>query len=74
MAPTAAPSRARLLLAFGAVYLIWGSTYLAIRFAIETVPPFLVGGFRFVIAGTLMYAFLRMRGAARVRRRGGRNG
>ncbi len=65
MALPAAPTRARLLLAFGAVYLIWGSTYLAIRFAIETVPPFLVGGFRFVIAGSLMYAWLRMRGAAR---------
>jgi drug/metabolite transporter (DMT)-like permease len=61
----AAPSRARFLLAFAAVYLIWGSTYLAIRFAIETVPPFLVGGFRFVMAGALMYAFLRLRGAAR---------
>lgn len=65
MALTTAPSRAKLLIAFAAVYLIWGSTYLAIRFAIETVPPFLVGGFRFVIAGALMYAFLRMRGAAR---------
>jgi drug/metabolite transporter (DMT)-like permease len=60
-----APSRARFLLAFAAVYLIWGSTYLAIRFAIETVPPFLVGGFRFVIAGALMYVFVRARGAAR---------
>ena len=65
MAQAAAPARARLLLAFAAVYLIWGSTYLAIRFAIETVPPFLVGGFRFIIAGSLMYAFLRMRGVAR---------
>lgn len=65
MVHTVAPPRAKLLLAFGAVYLIWGSTYLAIRFAIETVPPFLVGGFRFVIAGSLMYAFLRVRGAVR---------
>ena len=65
MAQAAAPARAKLLLAFAAVYLIWGSTYLAIRFAIETVPPFLVGGFRFIIAGSLMYAFLRMRGVAR---------
>lgn len=65
MAQAAAPARAKLLLAFAAVYLIWGSTYLAIRFAIETVPPFLVGGFRFIIAGSLMYAFLRMRGEAR---------
>ncbi|MEK6612713.1 MAG: drug/metabolite exporter YedA [Gemmatimonadota bacterium] len=65
MAHAAAPARAKLLLAFAAVYLIWGSTYLAIRFAIETVPPFLVGGFRFIIAGSLMYAWLRMRGVAR---------
>ncbi len=59
------PSRTKLVLAFAAVYLIWGSTYLAIRFAIETVPPFLVGGFRFISAGALMYAFLRARGVAR---------
>lgn len=60
-----APTRAKLLLAFAAVYFIWGSTYLAIRFAIETVPPFLVGGSRFVMAGALMYGWLRVRGAAR---------
>ncbi len=58
-----APSRAKLLLAFAAVYLIWGSTYLFIRFAIETVPPFLVGGIRFLLAGFAMYAWLRWRGA-----------
>jgi len=61
----AAPTRAKLLLAFAAVYFIWGSTYLAIRFAIETVPPFLVGGSRFLLAGAVMYAWLRARGAAR---------
>lgn len=65
MSESAAPSRTKLFLAFAAVYLIWGSTYLAIRFAIETVPPFLVGGTRFLLAGTLMYAFLRARGASR---------
>ncbi|MBW7933693.1 MAG: drug/metabolite exporter YedA, partial [Gemmatimonadaceae bacterium] len=57
--------RAKLLLAFAAVYVIWGSTYLFIRFAIETIPPFLVGGIRFILAGSLMYAWLRARGAAR---------
>jgi drug/metabolite transporter (DMT)-like permease len=62
---SAAPARAKLLLAFAAVYFIWGSTYLFIRFAIETVPPFLVGGIRFVLAGALMYGWLRLRGAAR---------
>jgi drug/metabolite transporter (DMT)-like permease len=61
----AAPTRAKLLLAFAAVYFIWGSTYLAIRFAIETVPPFLVGGSRFLMAGAVMYVWLRARGAAR---------
>jgi drug/metabolite transporter (DMT)-like permease len=49
-------------LALLAVYVIWGSTYLAIRFAIEDLPPFLMAGIRFVVAGGLMYAFLRLRG------------
>lgn len=48
--------------AFLAVYLIWGSTYLAIRFAIETLPPFLMAGARFVVAGALLYAWTRWRG------------
>ena len=52
-----------MLLALAAVYLIWGSTYLGIRFALEGgFPPFLLGGIRFVIAGSLMFAFLRWRG------------
>lgn len=57
------PNGTRVLLALAAVYLIWGSTYLAIRFALEGgFPPFLLGGIRFVIAGSLMFAFLRWRG------------
>lgn len=60
-----APSRASVMAAFAAVYLIWGSTYLGIRFAIETLPPFLMAGARFTIAGSLMYAALRLRGAPR---------
>lgn len=55
----------RVILAFAAVYVIWGSTYLAIRFAIETVPPFLMAGVRYLIAGALLYAVLRARGAPR---------
>jgi len=51
--------------AFAAVYLIWGSTYLAIRFAIETLPPFLMAGVRFLIAGTIIFAWARLRGAER---------
>ena len=54
--------RWRIVLAFAAVYLIWGSTYLAIRFAIETIPPYLMGGARFLIAGSVLYAVLRWRG------------
>ncbi|MGH7546003.1 MAG: EamA family transporter, partial [Gemmatimonadota bacterium] len=49
-------------LAFAAVYLIWGSTYLAIRFAIETLPPFLMAGTRFAAAGAVLYAYTRWRG------------
>ena len=59
------PSRTAIIAAFAAVYLIWGSTYLAIRFAIETLPPFLMAGTRFLIAGALVYGWLRLRGATR---------
>lgn len=54
--------RLQIILAFAAVYLIWGSTYLAIRFAIETLPPFLMAGMRFTIAGAAMYIWIRLRG------------
>ncbi len=45
-----------------AVYIVWGSTYLAIRFVVETMPPFLAGGTRFLIAGGVLYLFRRLRG------------
>ncbi|MCJ7534738.1 MAG: EamA family transporter [Anaerolineales bacterium] len=45
-----------------AIYIVWGSTYLAIRFAVESMPPFLAAGFRFLIAGAVLYAFRRLRG------------
>jgi drug/metabolite transporter (DMT)-like permease len=51
--------RARLMAAFAAVYVIWGSTYLAIRFAVETLPPLLMAGARFTIAGTLLLLWSR---------------
>ena len=54
-----------ILLALFAVYAIWGSTYLAMRVALETVPPFLMSGPRFLVAGTAMYAYLRLRSAPR---------
>jgi drug/metabolite transporter (DMT)-like permease len=57
--------RTKLLAAFAAVYVIWGSTYLAIRFTVETIPPFLMAGVRFVVAGGVLYAFMRWRGTAK---------
>jgi drug/metabolite transporter (DMT)-like permease len=61
--PTA-PTRTALILAFTAIYLIWGSTYLGIRVAVESMPPFLMASARFLIAGGLLLAFLKLRGAA----------
>jgi len=58
------PARNHLLLAFFLIYVIWGSTYLAIRYAIETIPPFLMAGARFLIAGILMYGLMRWQGVA----------
>ena len=62
------PKQWKLILAFASVYVIWGSTYLAIRFAIETIPPFFMAGVRFLIAGGLLYGWARLRGAARPER------
>lgn len=50
-------SRLKIILAFTAVYTVWGSTYIAIRFAIETLPPFLMAGIRFLCAGSILYFF-----------------
>ncbi len=54
------PSTLRLVLAWAAVYLIWGSTYLGIRFAIESIPPFLMAGSRHLLAGLLLYTWSRL--------------
>lgn len=58
-----APARLGELLAFAAVYLIWGSTYLGIRVAVQSLPPFLLAGARSFSAGALMLLVLRLRGA-----------
>jgi drug/metabolite transporter (DMT)-like permease len=52
----AARKKTLVIIAFAALYLIWGSTYLGIRFSIQTIPPFLMAGARFVLAGIIMYA------------------
>ncbi len=60
---TARPSRWRLVSAFFAIYIIWGSAYIAIHFAIQTIPPFLGASGRFLLAGGLLYLWMRSRGA-----------
>ena len=60
--PASRRSTWMLIGAFIALYLVWGSTYLAIRIGVESWPPMLMAGIRFLIAGGLMYGFLRWRG------------
>jgi drug/metabolite transporter (DMT)-like permease len=59
------PTRLAIFLAFAALYLIWGSTYLFIRLAIDSIPPFLMAGSRYLCAGVLMYVMARAQGAPR---------
>ena len=61
--PHDSPSKLKLALAFAAVYLIWGSTYLGIRVAVRSLPPFLMAGTRYGSAGALLFCVLRWRGA-----------
>ncbi|HEX4641464.1 MAG TPA: EamA family transporter [Chthoniobacterales bacterium] len=61
----ARPDKLLIISAFAALYLIWGSTYLAILFAIGTIPPLLMAGARFLVAGFIMYAIARWKGAPR---------
>ncbi len=61
--PLRRASRPAILAALLAVYLFWGSTFLGIRLAIDSIPPFLMAGFRFVLAGVILFTFARLRGA-----------
>jgi drug/metabolite transporter (DMT)-like permease len=62
--PSSAPKALdiRVLLAFFAIYVLWGTTFLAIRVAVQEVPPLFAAGTRFFIAGVLLYGFMRLRG------------
>ena len=60
---TGRPSRAQLVLGFASIYLIWGSTYLGIRYAVESIPPLLMMAIRHSVAGVIVYAWARARGA-----------
>jgi drug/metabolite transporter (DMT)-like permease len=66
---TSRPSRWKTLLAFAIIYLVWGSTFLAIRIGVREVPPFLLAGMRFFAAGIVLYAWMRAKGAATPDRR-----
>ncbi|MEX2110479.1 MAG: EamA family transporter [Gemmatimonadaceae bacterium] len=56
-------TRGQIIAAFASIYVVWGSTYLAIRYTVETMPPFVMAGTRFLISGVLLYAWSRWRGA-----------
>jgi drug/metabolite transporter (DMT)-like permease len=54
--------KSRVWIALIALYLVWGTTYLAIRFAVQTIPPFLMAGSRFLVAGLILYIWRRLAG------------
>ena len=56
------PIKAKAYAAWMTVCVVWGTTYLAIRIALETIPPLLMGGIRYIAAGTLLGTILRIRG------------
>jgi drug/metabolite transporter (DMT)-like permease len=60
-------NRLLILLAFFCIYFVWGSTYLGIRYAVETIPPLFVAGFRHLIAGALLFGWCWWRGLRPVR-------
>ena len=59
------PFELRVLLAFFAIYVLWGTSFLAIRIAVLEVPPLFAAGTRFFVAGVVLYGFMRFRGEAR---------
>jgi drug/metabolite transporter (DMT)-like permease len=61
------PSRSALIAAFATIYIVWGSTYLGIRIAVETLPPFLMAGLRFLLAGSALLVIQRLRGPLQIR-------
>ena len=64
------PPTWKVLLAFAIIYFLWGSTFLAIRVGVREVPPSLLAGMRFLVAGIVLYAWMRARGTPSPTRRG----
>ena len=58
------PATWKILLAFAIIYIVWGSTYLAIRVGVQEMPPFLMAGLRFTVAGLALYAWMRITGVS----------
>ena len=63
MEATSKPPAWQVLLAFAIIYFVWGSTFFAIRVGVREVPPFLLAGMRFLIAGVVLYGWMRAKGA-----------
>jgi drug/metabolite transporter (DMT)-like permease len=62
MESTVRPAAWKILLAFGIIYFVWGSTFLFIRIGVREVPPFLLAGMRFLAAGVILYGWMRFQG------------
>jgi drug/metabolite transporter (DMT)-like permease len=60
--PSSRPPSWQIVLAFATIYLVWGSTFLAIRVGVQEVPPFLLAAMRFMVAGAALYGWMRLRG------------
>jgi drug/metabolite transporter (DMT)-like permease len=69
METAARPATWKILLAFSAIYFVWGSTFLAIRVGVHEVPPFLLAAIRFFVAGAVLYGWMRLRGTPSPTRR-----
>src|SRR6266851_2053160 len=69
MEATSKPRTWKVLLAFAIIYFVWGSTFLAIRVGVREVPPFLLAGMRFFVAGIVLYIWMRASGTASTTRR-----
>jgi drug/metabolite transporter (DMT)-like permease len=69
MESAARPASWKILLAFAIIYFVWGSTFLSIRVGVREVPPFLLAGLRFVLAGVILYGWMRLKGVPHPSRR-----